>query len=147
MSSLPANVKVAEVLVVTAGGPDAIRVSGSSTPGPSSSGRSSTFQSCVAGVMSMLSAKSIARTSKWWAPSSRPLTTNGLMHSTQPSPSGGVSMSGGSLGFGGSRSGSTGSGSGSGPGSSRHSNAIAVTGDHGAPSGVSSVGWKKNVGG
>src|SRR5918999_2996190 len=67
------------------------------------------------------------------------------MHSTQPSPSGGVSMSGGSPGFGGSRSGSTGSGSGSGPGSRRHSKAIAVSGDHGEPSVVSSSPWKTNV--
>src|SRR5262245_43914550 len=145
MSSLPANRNVAVVLIVVLAGPEAIRVSGSSTPGPSSSGRSSTCQSYVAGVMSLLPAKSVARTSKWCSPSSTSLNEIGLVHSIQPSPSGGVSMSGGSPGFGGSRSGSTGSGSGSGSGSSRHSNSLAGGGEHAAPSGVSSVAPKTNV--
>ncbi len=145
VSSLPLKRKVADVAVVTAGGPDAMRVSGARAPAPSSSGTSSTAQSCVAGVMSFRSAKSVARTSKWCVPSSRSLNVTGLMHSTQPSPSGGVSMSGGSPGFGGSRSGSCGSGSGSGSGSRRHSNSIAVGGEKAAPSGVWSLAVNSNV--
>ena len=116
--SLPAKRNVADVSSVPAGGPDddarlgldrlrrlrVLRAAARCSTGTRSAGTASR------------SAKSVARTWKRCSPASRSWTIIGLVHSTQPSPSGGVSMSGGSPGFGGSRSGSIGSGSGSGPG-------------------------------
>jgi hypothetical protein len=121
--SLPAKRKLAESLSVSGAGPAAMRVSGGidSDSVPSSTTVRSTSQSYVAGVGSTLSAWSVARTSKWCGPCSSPWRWNGGMHSSQLPGSGGESMSGGSFGWGGSRSGSTGSGSGSGGGSRRHS--------------------------
>lgn len=70
--SLEEKAKLADVEVVVAAGPLVIEVCGGVvSAGGGVTAFSSTVQLSVAGVASMLSAASMARTANWWDPASR----------------------------------------------------------------------------
>ena len=114
---------VAERAWLGSPGPSTIDVLGGDESGPA--GAAETFHSWTAGVRSMLSYGSVARTSKRCSPLSMYGKRTGLAHSSQCSVTGSTG-SGGSPGSGGS--GGSGGIVGSSGGSSRHSNCSAVGG-------------------